>query len=524
MTRTPTSAPPTALEPPHVNGSGPPSPRPVSTARRRRRLSAAQRSAPYVDALRAYVGHRPLRLGVPGHKGGRGAAPALRELFGEQTLQVDVSPILWGVDHGDAITPMDRSLALAAEAWGARRTWFLTNGASMGNHVVCLALRALGRRVLMQRSVHSSVVDGVILAGLQPRFIAPTVDHELGVAHGIAPEALERALAADPAIDAVYVVSPSYFGAVADVARLAQVAHAAGALLVVDEAWGAHFGFHPALPPGALSLGADVVVSSTHKTVGSLTQSAMLHLGHGPFAALLEEPLARGAHLVQSTSSSALLYASLDLARQRIASAGELLLDDLLPAVAQLRGEIRAIDGFDVVDDAFLRHPDVVAIDPLHVVIDVHGRGLTGYELGQRLVSAENIDLEAVSLRGAVALVGVGEGGVADAGRLLAALRRVPWGEGLAQLPHVSGPMWGEAVLPPREAFLRPTEVVAAEEAIGRLSADNLAAYPPGIPNLLPGERITGELVRVLRDCVARGGYVRGACVADVSHLRVVRE
>jgi lysine decarboxylase len=489
-----------------------------------RRLSAAQRTAPYVDALRAYVSHQPLRLGVPGHKGGPGAAPALRELFGDELLGLDVSPILWGVDHGDAVTPMDRALALAAEAWGARRTWFMTNGASMGNHAVCLALRALGRQVLMQRSVHSSAVDGVILAGLEPRFVAPTIDHELGVAHGIAPETLERALAADPSIDAVYLVSPSYFGAVADVGRLARIAHAAGALLVVDEAWGAHFGFHPALPPNALSLGADVVVSSTHKTVGSLTQSAMLHLGDGPFADLLERPLARGAHLLQSTSSSALLYASLDLARQRIASAGERLLDDLLRTVGALREQIRAIDGFDVVDDAFLRHPDVVAIDPLHVVIDCHRRGLTGYELGARLVASENVDLEAVSLRGAVALFGVGEGGTADAERLLAALRRVPWRTSAAGPSRARGPLWGEAVLPPREAFLHPTEVVPAEAAVGRLSAATIAAYPPGIPNLLPGERITGEILATLHDCCTHGGHVRGAYVPDVSHLRVVVE
>ena len=389
------------------------------------RLAAAQRSAPYADALRAYVARDPLRLNVPGHQGGRAAPPELEAIVGTAGLAHDVPPLLWGIDRGEAPTPMDRALALAAAAWGARRTWFLTDGASQGSRVACLALRAVGAGVLAQRSLHSSVVDGIVLADLRPRFLAPTIDDVLGIAHGVTPAQVTEALARDPGTTAVYIVSPSYFGAVADVAGIARAAHRAGAALVVDEAWGSHFGFHPALPASALAQGADLVVSSTHKMAGSLTQSAMLHLGDGPFADALEAPVDRALHALQSTSASSLLYASLDLARRHMATSGEAMLAGTLGAVGALRAEIRALDGYDVVDEAFLRHPDVVAFDPLRVVIDPAGRGLTGYALAARLLTVEGIDVEVANRRAVVAVI-AGDAGRPE--RLLAALERAPRG------------------------------------------------------------------------------------------------
>ena len=188
-----------------------------------------------------------------------------------------------GIDKGTSPTPLDQSLALAAQAWGARRTWFLTNGSSQGNLAICLALRQLGRELVVQRSVHSSVVEGLALSGLEASFVQPEVDRDLGIAHGVTPESLDDGLRRTPGAIAAMVVSPTYFGAASDVRALADVAHGFGVPLIVDEAWGAHLGFHPDLPRRALSQGADVVVSSIHKLGGSLTQSAMLHLADGPY-------------------------------------------------------------------------------------------------------------------------------------------------------------------------------------------------------------------------------------------------
>lgn len=194
-----------------------------------------QARAPYLDALRAYVEREPGRLHVPGHKGGSGADPDLREAIGAPALELDIPALTWGIDVGVAPTPFQEAQRLAAEAWGAKRSWFLINGASQGNHVALLSLAHAGRRVVVQRNAHSSTVDGCILAGLEPRFVAPEIDPELGIAHCLDPDALDRALAATPDAVGATAVSPTYFGAVADVAGLAEVAHRHGVPLIVDE-------------------------------------------------------------------------------------------------------------------------------------------------------------------------------------------------------------------------------------------------------------------------------------------------
>ena len=268
-----------------------------------------------MDALSAFGRAGVGRLHVPGHKGGPGAADSLLEAIGERALAIDIPSVTHGIDEGARPTPLQRAETLAADLWGARRSWFLTGGASQGNLAVCMALAQGGDRVVVQRNVHSSTVSGLVTSGLRPTFVAPELDRELPLAHCIDPQSLERALAAEPNAVAAIVVSPTYYGAVADVHELVRVAHAHGVPLVVDEAWGAHLAFHEALPEHALAAGADIVISGTHKIVGSLTQSAMLHLGWRSESLVDECALARALALFTSTSPSALLMGSLDAAR-----------------------------------------------------------------------------------------------------------------------------------------------------------------------------------------------------------------
>src|SRR5262245_18364006 len=202
-----------------------------------------QDSTPYVDALLAYAERDPGRFQVPGHKGGAGADPALRRLVGDTGLRNDVPSVTEGVDIGPEPTPFQQSQILAAEAWGARRTWFLVNGASQGNHAACLALAHIGDRVVVQRNVHSSVIDGMVMSGLRPSFVAPELDPELGIAHCLTPVSLAAGIDAAPDAVAAMVVSPTYFGACADLEGLAAAAHDRGLPLVADEAWGAHLHF-----------------------------------------------------------------------------------------------------------------------------------------------------------------------------------------------------------------------------------------------------------------------------------------
>jgi arginine decarboxylase len=489
-------------------------------------MQQRQQSTPYVDALLAYAARNPGRFGIPGHKGGAGADPALRALVGEVGLAHDIPSLVEGIDVGPEPIPFQQAQRLAAEAWGARRTWFLANGASQGNHVACISLAHRGDRVVVQRNVHSSVIDGLVVSGLRPTFVSPELDRELGIAHCLAPEALAEALDATPDVAGAMVVSPTYFGACADMAGLAEVAHERGVPLLVDEAWGAHLHFHPELPRDALSCGADLVLSSTHKIVGSLTQAAMLHLG----GELLDEAVVdRSVTLGETTSPSALLSGSLDAARRRAAIEGRELLGRTLGAIDATREALREVSGIRVLDQTMMAgRPGIAAWDPLRVSIDVRETGTTGYHLSELTREVGEIQLELASFNVVVAVFGMGEPADTALERLVPAISEAvarARHEEAAPQPHLAPPPpWGELAMSPREAFLGPQEVVPLDRAIGRVVAESLAAYPPGIPNVLPGERLTEETLGYIIESIAHGGYVRGSSDRELRSLRVVRD
>jgi arginine decarboxylase len=484
-------------------------------------------TAPYLDALRAYADREPGRYHVPGHKGGAGADPRLVEAIGERALRMDIPALTHGIDAGSAPTPFQRAQELAARAWGAKRTWFLINGATQGNHAACLALAQRGELVIVQRTVHSSTIDGLILSGLRPRFVAPELDPELGIAHCLEPEALERALADAPDACGVIVVSPTYFGAVADVAALARLAHDHGVPLVVDEAWGAHLRFHESLPQDALTAGADLVISSTHKMLGSLTQSAMLHLGE--HAGRLDEHLIdRAVTVVESTSPSALLSGSLDAARRAAAVHGRKLLDETLTALADLRAAVTELPGLDVLDERLVGRPGVHAWDPARLAIDVRATTASGYELARLARETDDVNLELAGENVLVAVFGMGEAASVQGQRLVEALahaleRLEPAAEPRPR-PLVPPPPWGPLEMTPREAFLGAQEVVPVDAAAGRVAAESLAAYPPGIPNVLPGERLTAETLGYIQETLRQGGALRGAADRTLRTARVAVE
>jgi arginine/lysine/ornithine decarboxylase len=494
-----------------------------------RRFSAEQRQAPYADAVERFGTSEPLSMMVPGHGNNPEDGGAhIAQLFGPRTAQFDVPLMIDGIDLGDD-SPLVHAQRLAAEAWGAKRTWFLTNGASQANRTAAIAVRGLGERVLIQRSMHSSFTDGVLLSGLIPSFAAPGIDAHHGIAHGLTPAALDAALtresAAGRAVSSVYVVSPSYFGSTADVRGLADVAHAHGAALIVDGAWGAHFGFHPELPESPARLGADLVVSSTHKLAGSLTQSAMLHLGHGPFAERLEPLVMRAFSMTASTSMSGILMSSLDAARRALVT-GEQRIGSAIRAAGELRERLRRDPRFSIISDDFGAFPDIVDTDQLRVPIDVSALGRSGHWVRGRMIQEHGVYLEMSTATSVVAVIGALR--VPDLDRFMTAFGEVA-DEAVrlgaedtgAEFPELPEP--GALRMLPRDAYFGASEIVPAHEAVGRVSADTLAAYPPGIPNLLPGEEITADTVAFLRAVAASPtGYVRGAVDAEVAGIRVV--
>src|SRR5918994_5439427 len=424
---------------------------------------ADQHEAPYLDAVVSYVARHPGRFHIPGHKG-TGADPGLTRALGEAAVLHDVPPSIEGIDVGPEPTPFQRAQRLAADAWGAQRSWFLVNGASGGNHAICMTLaHATGElatgpphrgRVVVQRNVHSSTVDGLVLSGLRPTFVAPEIDQELGIAHCVTPEGLDAALESEPEAVAAMLVSPTYFGAVARIEELAEVAHARNVPLVVDEAWGSHLYFHDALPAGALRSGADMVLSSTHKIVGSLTQSAILHLGKG--GQIDEDIIDRSVTLVESTSPNALLTASLDGARRFAATRGEELLSETLKTLARTRKEIREIPGLDVLDEWLAGRTSVAAWDPLRLSVDVRGTGATGHRIAQLMRERNDIILELYSENVIVAVSGLGEAAAEPGDRLVEALTHATEEIRPSDLEKrrafAEPPPWGPLELAPRDA------------------------------------------------------------------------
>jgi arginine decarboxylase len=489
------------------------------------REPAAQPTAPYLEAITAYGFRGSIRFHVPGHKGGHGSDPGLRSAVGDRTLLLDVPQDIEGIDVGPSPTPYERAERLAAEAYGAERTWFLTNGATQGNHALCLALAPPGTRVVLQRNSHASLIDGLILSGGTPSWVAPEYDPELGMAHGVTPEALERALHSTPGARAAFIVSPTYYGVAADIEACAQVAHQAGAALVVDNAWGSHFGFHAALPRSPLALGADAMLASTHKIVGSLTQSAMLHVG--PSRRVDTDAVARAVRLVRSTSPSALLMASLDAARRQLAVHGEALLDRTLRAAAQARAALDQVPGCSVLGADMVGRPGIAGWDPLRLVIDVRGTGSTGYEVAAALRASYDIYVELATHATLVLVLGLAQP-VDDLDRLAhdfaETVKAIARPGHALEVTRPPAALLHETVRSPREAFLGPSEAVAVDQAIGRISCESVAGYPPGVPALLPGERVTAEVIEYLRELTAAGARLHGAADPSFATVRVLIE
>ena len=501
---------------------------PAVFAHRRALVPAADEGlaeAPYLEAIQRYADRRAVRCHVPAHKGGAGTSAQLVRALGSG-LKLDVPSCIEGIDLGCGETPLQRAERLAAATWGARRTWFLINGATEASHVLCLALGQSGGDVVVQRNVHCSTIHGLVLGGLRPAFVMPGVDEELGIAHCVSPRDLADALDRTPDAVAAFIVSPTYFGTAADVRALADVCHERGATLVVDEAWGAHFRFHDRLPQDALAAGADAVISGTHKMIGSLTQSAMLHLAR-PSACLDEDGISRALGLVRTTSPSSLLLASLDGARAHVAEHGRQLVTDALAQMSVLKQQISDVCGLGVLGDELVGRHGVAEFDPLRLAIDLSATGMDGHLVADDLLRTADINLELVTSRILIAHVGIGEPVLTAGARLVDALRTVLANAGRISTHEPSrapAACIGDPVMAPRAAYFATQESIDLRDGVGRVSADSIAVYPPGIANVLPGERFTQRLVDYLLEMALRGCPLRGTWDERAGTVRVVRQ
>ncbi len=481
-----------------------------------------QHQTPIIDALQQWVNKSHAPFYTPGHKRGVGMNQQLQDLWGSAVFGWDL-PELPGLDNLQAPAGVIQAAqVLAAAAFGAQQTWFLVNGSTTGVIAAILATCGEGEKIILPRNIHSSAIAGIIHAGAVPIFISPEYDRELDIAHCVTPDAIKLALAQHPDAKAVMLVYPTYYGVCGDLAAIAEIVHSYNLPLLVDEAHGAHFGFHADLPPAALTLGADLAVQSTHKLLGSLTQSAMLHVNsHRVNIDRINQAL----RLLQSTSPSYLLLASLDSARQQMALQGEELMQQSIELAQIARSQISQIDGITVVN---LPQPTPGAkyLDQTRLTVTVTDLNLTGFAADEILSEQLGVTAELPSLRHLTFIISLGNT-KSDIDRLVAAFTELSSNHHSDQplhLPLVNPPdlLLTQMAITPRKADRSAQTSVPIDRSIGKISAASICPYPPGIPVLIPGEVITSEALNYLKSIFDHGGEIVGCHDPQLENIQIV--
>ena len=492
-----------------------------------------QNRTPYFDVLMDYVDSGVIPFHTPGHMQGHGMDQAFREFVGENVLAIDLTQIR-GLD--DLLQPseaVDEAQRLAAEAYGADHSFFLINGSTSGNQIMMMTAANPGDEIAIPRNAHKSAIGGLIMSGVRPVYMQPEVDEALHMDHTVTPETVRRTLDEHPAIRAVYVVSPTYYGVTADLEGIAKAAHERDLPLLVDEAWGPHFHFHEALPIDALAAGADLCINSTHKMLGSMSQTAMLHQRGRRIAV---DRLKAVVKLFLSTSPNLVLVASLDVARRQMATQGRALLERTIERANDVRRRLNEIDGIYCFGEELIGRPGVFDLDPTKITVTVKALGYTGYEAEEILRRRYNVQCELADLFNCLALFTIGTTQEA-ADRFVYGVRELAREDRPIDVFSPSGVLerrlkTGTYALPkippvrmsPREAFLAPTEFVRFKSSAGRICAEVITPYPPGIPVLAPGEEITPEVVSYLDLELDAGVRMQGPYDSELKQIRVVRE
>jgi arginine/lysine/ornithine decarboxylase len=484
-----------------------------------------QGRAPVLEALEAY--HRLDRYGFtpPGHRQGRGTDARTVEALGRDTFRSDVLATAGLDDRRATGRVLSEAEELMAAAVDAERAFFSTCGSSLSVKAAMLAVTRGQGEILIGRDAHKSVTAGLLFSGLRPRWIPPRYDEDLHLAHPPSPESVEQMWQRHPDAAAALIVSPTPYGTCADLEAIAEICHSRGRPLIVDEAWGAHLPFHDGLPTWAMSAGADICVVSVHKMGMGFEQGSVYHLQGS-----LVDPvrLQQCADLLASTSPNVMLYAGIDGWRRQMALHGHGLLEQTIQLARRLRSEIDSMPGLHVLHDELLHAEASHDLDPLHLLIDVTGLGISGYQASDWLRAEQRIDMGLVDHRRVEAVITTADDD-ASARRLLGAFQRLAQAAPtLPTPPPVRLPRGSdfapEMVLQPREAFFGPVEAVPAAEAAGRIAAEQIIPYPPGIPAILPGERINGAVLEYLRSGLAAGMYVPDPADPALETVRVVPE
>lgn len=482
-----------------------------------------QYRTPLFDALVSLAESRKVSFHTPGHKSGKGISTRFRKFVGPRIFTIDMTTL----DEVDCLQRpvgvIKEAQELAAEAYGADHSFFLVNGTTVGNHVMVLSTATPGDEILVARNAHKSILTGIILGGAIPRFFQPVFDQELGILLNVTTQEAVEAMECHPSAKLLSLTSPNYYGVTADLTAIVPEAKRRGFFVLVDEAHGPHLHFHPNLPTAALDAGVDVCVQSTHKILGGMTQSSMLHLKGSDID---HSGVIRLLHLLQSTSPSYILMASLDLARMQMATEGEKLLSKAIDLANDARDRINRIPGLSCFGEADLPAGGF-SLDVTKLTVSVKGLGISGFEASAILNADFGIQVEMADLFNILVIVSIGDRRD-DLDRLVEALaslaKRGIRPADRRAIPCPFPPMGQQLHLPPRDAFFAPSDHVPLAKAEGRISSDIVTIYPPGVPVLVPGEEVGSATIDYLLSLAACGARIDGVLELDEPQIRVIRD
>ncbi|NLN48011.1 MAG: aminotransferase class V-fold PLP-dependent enzyme [Clostridiales bacterium] len=477
---------------------------------------------PLFKSIKDYADSNVLPFHMPGHKRGRIYKKlGLGSLF-ENILKMDTTEVP-GVDNLFCpVGPLLKAQKMAAESFGADHSFFLINGTTAGIYAMILSTTNPGDKIIIPRNAHRSAISASILGRLQPVYLLPEIDEQMGIAMGIKPETIEKALIRNPDAKAVLITSPTYYGACSDLKSIAGIVHKHGKVLLVDEAHGSHFVFHKDLPKSALASGADMTAQSTHKTLLSMTGSSMLHTKG---ERLDIEKVKFYLQLVQTTSPSHVMLASLDAARYIMDKYGYILLDECMKYSDMVRKEINQRTEFYCLSYEKIGENGIYDIDPLRLTVCVKEGGLTGNEANRILRDKYKIQVELSDINNIAAITTVADG-EEDYNKFLDAICS------LSESVHKKQTHIGYKELPkslpkiavkPYEAIHKGSEMVELSKSIGLISAEMVIPYPPGIPVIMPGEVIDRDIVDYLIQCKESGVRISGTIDSNLDRIKIIK-
>ncbi|WP_304523819.1 aminotransferase class I/II-fold pyridoxal phosphate-dependent enzyme [Actinoplanes sp. DH11] len=478
---------------------------------------------PVLEALQEFRRRGDVVYGPPGHKQGRGADPRVIDVLGAGVFASDVLSLNGLDDRRQSQGVLEQAQELMADAVGAEHAFFSTCGSSLSVKTAMLAVAGPGEKLLVSRNAHKSVIAGLIISGVEPVWVHPHFDPDWQVAHPPEPEDVRSALRAHPDAKGMLLITPTDWGSCADIAGVARVCHEHDIPLIVDEAWGAHLPFHPDLPAWGMDAGADLVVTSVHKMGGAIEQSSVFHLRGGRIDPTV---LKQREDLLGTTSSSSLVYATLDGWRRHMVEHGEELLGGALRRAERIRAGVTGLDGLRLMGREVIGTGGAADIDPLRLTIDVRGLGISGYQAGDWLRAGCQVDVGSADQCHVGVQISYADDDDTER-RLLDGLRSLVRDAGrFENQPQADLPaprtLELESVMSPRQAFFGRTEQVPVDDAAGRIAAEMISPYPPGVPVLVPGERINEAALDYLTTGVRAGMLVPDAADPAMKTVRVV--